>query len=258
MRGPGPSRPSPAGSPRRPSGSGALASSLVPRPASRPARLQRFSCLITLRSCSSSAAARPCPPPPMPCRAGPSRSTFPETHFVNGAADRPAVPRRDPDGDLRPRLLLGRREGLLADAGRRLDRGRLRRRLHAEPRPTRRSARGGPATPRSSSSSTTRRGSRTTSSSRSSGRPTTRPRACARATTPAPSTARSSSTADDEQRAAAEASRDALPGEPHRRRLRPDHDRDRRRRASSTTPRATTSSTWPRTRTATARTTRPA
>ena len=75
------------------------------------------------------------------------------------AARRP-VARGHEDRDLRPRLLLGRREGLLAAPRRRDDGGRLRRRLTRRTRPTRRPAPAGPATPRSSWSPTTRRGSR--------------------------------------------------------------------------------------------------
>ena len=61
----------------------------------------------------------------------------------------------------------------------------------------------------------------------------------------------------EEQRVAAEESRDALPGGPHRGRARHDHHRDRRPPRPSTTPRTTTSSTWRRCRTATTATPTP-
>ena len=63
---------------------------------------------------------------------------------------------------------------------------------------------------------------------------------------------------DDAQRDAAEASRDAYQAALTRRGLRRDHHRDRAGAARSTTPRTTTSSTWPRTRTATAASAAPA
>ena len=122
-------------------------------------------------------------------------------------ADRRPVARGHEDRGLRPRLLLGRREGLLAAPGRRVDRGRLRRRPHPEPDVRGGLLRAGPVTPRSCSSPTTPRGSPTSSCSRRSGRPTTRPRACARATTWARSYRSIILVADDEQRAAAEASK---------------------------------------------------
>ena len=108
------------------------------------------------------------------------------------AARRP-VARGHEDRGLRPRLLLGRREGLLAAPRRRDDGRRLRRRPHPEPdlrggllradRPCR--GRAGRLRP----DADLVRGS----CSRPSGSTTTRPRACARATTSAPATARSSS-----------------------------------------------------------------
>ena len=73
---------------------------------------------------------------PTPDKALPGRATpmpVPETHFVNGAHSQPPYPDGDPDRDVRHGLLLGRREDLLERARRRLDGGRLRRRLHAEP-----------------------------------------------------------------------------------------------------------------------------
>ena len=138
-----------------------------------------------------------------------------------------ALPRRHADRRLRRRLLLGRREGVLGDPGHLLDRGGLRRRLHARTRRTRRSARRAPGTPRPCSSSSTRRSSPTSSCSRCSGRTTTRPRACARATTSAPSTARRSTSRTPEQEAAALATRDAVPGAADGGRLRRHHHRDR-------------------------------
>ena len=93
------------------------------------------------RSPSMPTADRPSP-------AAPSRSCSPTRHFVNGALAQRPVARRHPDRRFRPRLLLGRREGLLGDSPASwTHRGRL---PAASPRtrPTRRSARAGPATPR--------------------------------------------------------------------------------------------------------------
>ena len=70
--------------------------------------------------------------------------------------DRAAVPRGPRDRRLRPGLLLGRGARVLAGARRLHDRGRLRRRLHAEPDLRGGLQRRGPATPRSCSSSSTR------------------------------------------------------------------------------------------------------
>ena len=78
---------------------------------------------------------RKAPAMPTPAEALPGR---PDPHRHPRAAPRQrrparaAVARRHPDRDLRPRLLLGRREDVLADARRDLDRGRLRRRLDAQ------------------------------------------------------------------------------------------------------------------------------
>ena len=169
-----------------------------------------------------------------------------------------AVPRGDRAARRRAGLLLGRRAPVLAAPRRLHDRRRLRRRLHAEPdlrggllrldRPHRGRAR----RVRPGEGLARRR------SCRRSGRATTRPRACARATTSAPSTARRSTTLGRRSSAAVEASRERYQAVAERRRLRRDHHRDRPGRRRSTTPRTTTSSTWPRTRTATAASAAPA
>ena len=57
----------------------------------------------------------------------------PPTHTRARHAAHPAVARRPGDRGVRPRVFLGRREAVLAAARRVLDRGGLRRRLHAEP-----------------------------------------------------------------------------------------------------------------------------
>ena len=57
----------------------------------------------------------------------------PATHHVNGAPPAGPVARGLPDRRVRPRLLLGRREAVLGDARRVVDRRRLRRWLHPEP-----------------------------------------------------------------------------------------------------------------------------
>ena len=74
--------------------------------------------------------------PPLPRRGppGPFRAhRHPGIHTVLGTPIAGPWPDGHEDRGLRPRLLLGRREGLLAAPGRRLDRRRLCRRLHAEP-----------------------------------------------------------------------------------------------------------------------------
>ena len=120
----------------------------------------------------------------------------------------PAVARGHEDRRLRPRLLLGRREGLLADPGRRHDGRRLCRRPHAEPDLRGGLLRSGPATPRSCWSRTTRQRSRYEQLLKTLlGGTTTRPRACARATTSGTQYRSIIIVADDEQRAAAEASK---------------------------------------------------
>ena len=57
----------------------------------------------------------------------------PESHFVNGHPLVGPWPEGLQTAVFGARLLLGRREDVLADAGRVLHGGRLRRRLHAEP-----------------------------------------------------------------------------------------------------------------------------
>ena len=113
-------------------------------------------------------------------------------------------PRRARRHAHRPRGLRGRRSSASAasgeprrSTGRSRASGRPRSGTPAAPRRTRRtrrSAAAGPATPRPSGSSSTRRSSPTPTWSRRSSRSTTRPRACARATTSARSTARRSTT----------------------------------------------------------------
>ena len=174
---------------------------------------------------------------------------------------RPPAQGRGPratDGRVRPGVLLGRREAVLGDARRVLDRRRLRRRLHAEP-----DVRGGVLGAHRSRRGRARRVS-------------TRavvsyeqllkvfwedhdPSQGMRQGNDVGTQYRSAIYfADDEQRAAAEATRSA-----YRRRAatRPATARSPPRSppsATSTTPSRTTSSTWPRTPAATARSTPPA
>ena len=96
-------------------------------------------------------------------------------------------------------------------------------------RPTRRSARAGPATPRRCWSPSTRPGSATRTCSRSSSRSTTRPRGCARATTSAPSTAPASTSPTTPRKRRRRWPRGLRRG-PARGRPRADHDRGRARR----------------------------
>ena len=132
-----------------------------------------------------------------------------EVAFRERRAARAALSGGDGAGALRPRLLLGRGAEVLEDARRRLDVGRLRGRLHAEP-----DLRGGLLRPHRPHRGGARRvrpgeGEPTRSCCASSGRATTRRRACARATTWARSTARRSTRTARTQRETAEASRDA-------------------------------------------------
>ena len=182
--------------------------------------------------------------------AGPGREDGGARAALSSMARRlqPPFPGRARARGVRHGLFLGRREEVLGAAGRLFDRGRLRRRLHAEPdlsgglqrhdRAQRDSARGvRPA-----------RRSRTTRCSRRSGRTTIPPRACARATTSARSIAPASTTSDEAQRAAAERIEGRLPAGARRAagygsittEIVP-------AAATSTTPRTTTSSTSPRT-----------
>ena len=79
------------------------------------------------------------PPPLKPYPAAPSRSSRPGPQGP-WHAHRRTVARGYPDRGLRPRLFLGRREGVLAAAGRRVDGRRLCRWLTRPIRPTRRCA----------------------------------------------------------------------------------------------------------------------
>ena len=198
---------------------------------------------------------------PSPDEALPGRTTairVGDTHFVNGHRIVAAVSRGHEARDVRHGLLLGRRAQVLADPGRLLDRGRLRRRLHAEPdlrggllghdRPHRGRARD--LRPEA--------GQLREAARRCSGRATIRPRACARATTPARSTARASTRSTRRAGGRGRGSRDDVPGAPARRRPRRDHDRDPSTRRRSITPRTITSSTSARTRAATAASAAPA
>ena len=63
----------------------------------------------------------------------PHKMPVPDAHFVNGAPLAGAVSRRPPACAVRAGLFLGGGAEVLAAAGRLHDRGRLRRRLHAEP-----------------------------------------------------------------------------------------------------------------------------
>ncbi len=147
---------------------------------------------------------------PSPAEALPGRTEpimTPGIHTILGTPLAGPVAGRHEDRRLRPRLLLGRREGLLAAPRRRHARPSAMPVARPRTRPTARPAPAGPATPRSCWSPTTRRGSPTSGCSRPSGSITTRPRACARATTSAPSTARSSSSRTTSSAAIAEASK---------------------------------------------------
>ena len=164
------------------------------------------------------------PTPTRPCRAATSRSPCP-AHAVLGRRSRRRS-RRHRLRAVRHGLLLGRRADVLADAGRVHDRGRLRRRPHAQPH-LRRGLLGqtGHAEVVLVVYDPTR--SATTSCSRSSGRATIPPRACGRATTPARSTARRSTAHAPSSSAAAEASARRVPAGADEPPARRDHDRDR-------------------------------
>ena len=98
-------------------------------------------------------------PVPSPAEALPGRPdpiVEPGIHTVLGTPIAGPWPEGTETADLRPRLLLGRREGVLAAPRRGHHGRRLRRRLRRRTRPTRRPAPAGPATPRSSRSRTTR------------------------------------------------------------------------------------------------------
>ena len=98
----------------------------------------------------------------------------------------------------------------------------------------------------------------TTRCSRPSGRTTTRRRACARATTSGTQYRSGIYYADEAQKAAAERSREAYQAELTRRGYGAITTEIAAARRSSTTPRSITSSTWPRTPTATAASAGPA
>ena len=80
---------------------------------------------------SADKLALPTPEQALPGRA--ERMPVPKRIFVNGARLEPPFPERQRARALRDGLLLGRRAQVLADAGRLIDRGRLRRRPDAEP-----------------------------------------------------------------------------------------------------------------------------
>ena len=96
----------------------------------------------------------PTPEHSLPGRA--IKMPVPAAHFVNGNPLGGAVPGGAGDGGVRARLLLGRRAQVLGGAGRLDDRGRLCRRLDAQPDLRGGVQRAAPATPRSCSSSSTR------------------------------------------------------------------------------------------------------
>ena len=181
----------------------------------------------------------------------------PARHDVLGNALTPPFPEGFQTVIVGHGLLLGRRAPLLAAARRVDDRRRLRGRPHAEP-----DLRGGLQRPHGPHRGRPRRlrpraGRPRGASCAPSGRGTTPPRACARATTSARSTAPRLYWTDPSQQAVIEATRDAYQG----RSRPPIAARSPRRsapRRRSTTPRTTTSSTWRRTRTATAASAAPA
>ena len=184
----------------------------------------------------------------LPGRAEPT----PDQPFRERRPAQPALSREPADGDVRAGLLLGRREEVLADAGRLQHGGRLRRRTHAQPHLPRglqrpdRPHRGGAGGVRPAP------GLVHAAAAACSGRTTTRRRACARATTSARQYRSAIYTYDDEQLAAAERlARHLREGAGAGPATAPSAPRSAGR-PSFTTPRTTTSSTWPRTRTATA------
>ena len=159
----------------------------------------------------------------MPFPAAPTRRLYP-TRTRCSAPAHAALAGGTCDRRVRARMLLGGREAVLADAGRVLDRRRLRRRVHAEP-DVRRGVRGRTGHAEVVLVVFDPPSSATSSCSRCSGRTTTRPRACARATTSGTQYRSAIYFTDDAQREAAESSREMFQGA-GRRRLRRDHDRD--------------------------------
>ena len=152
---------------------------------------------------------------------------------------------------LRHGLLLGHRAAVLAAARGVHDRGRLRRRLHRRTRPTRRSAAAGPGTPRWSWWSSTRRRSATSSCSGVLGEPRSDPghAPAQRPRHPVPVGDLHHHRRAGEQAAAAGTRTGVAAGRAGHGAITTEIAPAVRR---STTPRTTTSSTWTRTRAATA------
>ena len=169
------------------------------------------------------------PDPPRTRSPGATRRSPCRTPFRARHAARAALPGRHRARRVRHGLLLGRRAQLLGGARRVHDRRRLRGRASRPIPPTRRSARGAPATTRSCSWCSGRPCSPTRSCCGSSGRATIPPRACARATTSARSTAPGIYTDSEAQRRGAAALARRLRASDSRRRPRRDHHRDRPR-----------------------------
>ena len=192
------------------------------------------------------------------CRGRDREMPVPERHFVLGTPLRAAVPRRDGVGGLRDGLLLGRRARVLAGPRHLHDRGRLRRRVHAEP-----DLRGGLLgldRPRRGRARRVRPGGDLLRGDAAPvlGEPRPDPGHAPGQRRRHPVPLGDLHRRDRPSRRPPSARRDAYARAAGRARPRRDHDRDRARRARSTTPRTTTSSTSRRTPAATAGSAAPA